>query len=250
MIGLFALLAASVAACGDDSSTSATPGTSGQTSGSPSSSGPGSSASPAGTKSGTAQITGSGADALKKLANDLSGKTYQVTYQLNMTPKTGTPTAGTMTMSQKPPKSATSIDMGAQGKFLIIDDGKFSFTCTSDPSSGPQCIKQKSTGGPNPLAAGFSLGSILKNVTDSVNVTSAGSRTIGGIESQCFVVKEADAPDGTACFSKDGILTLVESTSADGSKTVLQASKGSTSVPDSAFAPPDEYKVVDATGGN
>jgi len=196
--------------------------------------------SPAATaKAGEGQVTGSGADALKKLAGDLSGKTFQVSYEVNIT-QGGKPTKGSITMVQKPPKSLTSYQSadsggGAASNFLLINDGTNSYACFKDPSTGGQCIKSKAdTSAANPLALGFSLDTVLKNLTDNINVTEAGSRTIAGVDSRCFTVKQADGSEGTACFSKK-----------DGMTSQIQATKASGSVDDSLFTPPADYKVIE-----
>jgi hypothetical protein len=240
---IVALAAASLllAACGGGSS-KATPTSA------PSSSGTPGAGSPAATQSGGGQVTGSGAASLKKLATDLSGKTYQISYDLSMT-QSGQNTAGSMTMAQKPPKSFTSYQAAA-GNFLMINDGTNTYTCTKDPTGAGQCIKSTGTAGAaaNP-AAGLSIADVLSNLTSSVNVTDAGSRTIAGIDSQCFNVQETSGT-GIACFSKsDGLATLIQSKAPNGDTMQFQATKASGSVDDSMFAPPAGYTVVTLPSG-
>lgn len=236
---IVALAAASLflAACGGSSSKS-TPTSA------PSSSGTPGAGSPAATQSGQGQVTGSGAAALKKLATDLSAKTYQVSYDLSMT-QSGQPTTGSITIAQKPPKSFTSFQTTA-GSFVMINDGTNTYSCTKSGTGAGQCIKSTgaATGaGANP-AAGFSIADALSSLTSSVNVTDAGSRTVAGIDSQCFNVQETSGT-GVACFSKsDGLATLIQSKDPNGDTTQLQATKASGSVDDSLFAPPADYTVV------
>jgi len=239
---IVALAAASLllAACGGSSSKS-TPTSA------PSSSGTPSAGSPAATQSGQGQVTGSGAATLKKLATDLSGKTYQISYDLSMT-QSGQNTSGSMTIAQKPPKSFTSFQTTA-GSFLLINDGTNTYSCTKDPTGAGQCIKSTGAGAAANPAAGFSIADALSSLTDSVNVTDAGSRTIAGIDSQCFNVQETSGT-GIACFSKsDGLATLIQSKAPNGDTMQFQATKASGSVDDSMFAPPAGYTVVTIPSG-
>ena len=257
VFGLTSLAAGSLAfaACGGDDSTSSS--ATSQPGGATSSSGNGSATKPAdsATKApGEGQVTGSGANALKQLAGDLSKKTYQVSYQMQITTAgTTTPNKGAMTLAQKPPKSLTSYDStDASGKttnVMLINDGTSSFSCFKDPKSGAgQCIKSSASGAANPLGAGFSLDAALKNLTDNINVTDAGSKNVGGIDSRCFTIKESTG-DGTACFSKqDGLVTLLDSKNTDGSSVHIEATKASGSVQDRLFAPPSDYKVIENPG--
>ncbi len=226
-----------LAACGGGSSKS-TPTSAASSSGTPSA------GSPRATQSGQGQVTGSGAASLKKLATDLSGKTYQVSYDLSMTTG-GQTTSGSIAIAQKPPKTATTYQT-SDGSFLLIDDGTNTYSCAKDPTGAGQCIKSASSGAgaaANP-AAGFSIADALSSLTDSINVTDAGSRTIAGIDSQCFNVQEMSGT-GIACFSKsNGLATLIQSKAPNGDIMQFQATKASGSVDDSMFAPPAGYTVV------
>jgi len=200
---------------------------------------------------GGGQVTGTGANSLKQLATDLSKKTYSVSYAMTGT-QDGKPGATAMTIGQKPPKSLTSFTTtaanGKQSLVILIDDGTNNFTCIKEDPGDGQCIKMKSAGGSGLGASVFSLSDSLKNLSDNVNVTEAGSRTIAGIDSQCFTAKETTS-EGMACFSKkDGLLTLLDSKGNDGSANHLEATKAASSVDDAVFAPPSGYTVVDNSG--
>ncbi len=248
VISLLVLMAATAAACGGDDNSSAASTSQPQATGGTAQ--PSGEASPAATRpAGTAQITGSGADALRQLSKELSGKTYQVTYDFNFTQK-GTPTKGSVTLAQKPPKSSTNFQLEGAGNFLTINDGTYDFTCSQDPSGKGQCVKTKGGASANPLLNAFSLDAVLKNLTGDLNVSDAGNRSIAGADSRCFTVKQANSSDSTACFSKkDGIVTLIDSKAADGGTTLIQATKVSSSVDDSLFAPPSGYTTIDNTKG-
>jgi hypothetical protein len=196
---------------------------------------------------GDGQVTGSGADALKKLAKDLSGKTYQVTYDFTSTEAGKQPQKSSITVAQKPPKTLTSSDnfsvSGTATAFVFINDGTNSFTCFKDASGAGQCIKSKADASSN-LGDVFSLKSLLNNLTDDIDVKAAGSKTIAGIDSQCFDAKGADG-DGTGCFSKkDGLMTYFLQKETAGTTLEISATKVSTSVDDSLFVPPASYKIV------
>lgn len=236
---------------GDDDSTKSSPQPQSTTAASPtgdsSKSGSQPSQATATKAAGDGQVTGSGADALKRLAQDLSGKTYQVSYDINQT-QNGKPTKGAITIAQKPPKSATNYAIGDSSaqSFLIINDGTNSYICSKDASGAGNCVKSKADSSANNLGNAFSLDALLKNLTENLNVTESGSRNIGGIDSRCFDVKGTNGSEGTACFSKkDGGATLLDTKSKDGSTIQIQATKASGSVDDSLFVPPAGYKIIE-----
>jgi hypothetical protein len=254
LVGLAALaIGASLTfvACGGDDSTSNTK-TASTTAGDTKTDSPTTTGAAAATTttggSGSAQVTGSGADALKNLAKDLSKKTYQVSYDLETTSADGKTTKNSITLSQKPPKTATSFSSGAAagGSFVIINDGTNTLTCSGTASAG-QCSKAK-TDPSSPFAGnGFSLDKTLQGLTDSVNITETDGRKVAGADSRCFTIKQSASADSLACFSKsDGIATYVENKGTTGTLTKITATKISNSVDDSAFAAPAGYKVVDA----
>ena len=246
--GLAALLigaSLTFAACGGDDNTSkttATAGGDGKTD-SPTTSG----GSTYEKTPGSGQVTGSGADSLRNLAKDLGKKTYQVSYDLEATGVDGKVTKSSLTLAQKPPKSATSITNGAAASFTLINDGTNTFTCIPAPAGGGQCTKAKADA-TSPLSGNlFSLDKTLQSLTENVNVSESGSRNVAGADSRCYTIKETNGNDALACFTKsDGIMTYVENKAGSGSKSTLTATKISTSVPDSMFAPPADYKVIDA----
>ncbi|MEP6871764.1 MAG: hypothetical protein ABI939_07925 [Anaerolineaceae bacterium] len=198
-------------------------------------------------KDGDGQVTGSGADALKKLAKDLSTKTYQVTYDFDQVDKDKTTTKNTLIIAQKPPKSLTSFsEPGGSGVAItIISDGTTKYTCAKQPNTPGQCQKSK-VDATKPLGNFLSLDSLLKTLGDDLNVTSAGSRSIAGLDSQCFNAKGKDVGDeGIACFSKkDGLVTFIDSKDKNGSTTHIEATKASSSADDSLFVPPTGYTIT------
>ncbi len=196
-------------------------------------------------KDGDAQVTGSGADALRKLAKDLSTKTYQVSYDFTQVEADKKTTKSTITIAQKPPKSATSgQDLTTGTTFVFFSDGSASYTCFKETAGAGQCFKRKLDAAP--LGNFLSLDTLLKSLSDDINVTSAGSRTIAGVDSQCFNGKGKEfGGEGVACFSKkDGIVTLVDTKSEDGSTERIEAKKASNSVDESLFAVPTGYTVT------
>lgn len=197
---------------------------------------------------GEGQVTGSGATALRQLAKDLSDKTYEVSYAMNLSGG-DSPGKGSLVSAQKPPKSITKYETtdasGVVSTFAFINDGVSSFLCFKEGSDPGQCMKSKADASTNIFGSIFSVKEALKDLTEDIEVKDAGSRTIGGVDSRCFTVKEATG-DGTACFSKkDGILTLLDTKNEDGSVIHIEASKASGSVDDKLFAPPEGYEVVD-----
>jgi hypothetical protein len=194
---------------------------------------------------GTGQVTGSGAGKLRSLARDLTGKTFQVSYAVDMGDG-----KGSMTFVQKPPKFATIIELtdsggeGTPGTIALIDDGTNSYTCFKEGTDQGQCLKGPSGGAaltPLPI---FSVTDAIQDLADDVNVTESGSRTIAGIDSECFTVKPADGSEGTACFAKEaGIATLIDTTTPDGTFH-FEATEVATRVDDSVFAPPAGYEIA------
>ncbi|MEO6397535.1 MAG: hypothetical protein ABIP13_03610 [Tepidiformaceae bacterium] len=198
-------------------------------------------------KDGDGQVTGSGADALKKLAKDLSTKTYQVTYDYEEVDAAKKATKSTLTIAQKPPKSVTSFsELGGSGVAIaIISDGTTRYTCAKQPNTPGQCQKSK-VDATKPVGNFLSLDSLLKSLSEDFNVTSAGSRSIAGLDSQCFnATGKAVGDEGIACFSKkDGIVTLVDSKDKDGSTTHIEATKASNSADESLFTVPTGYTIT------
>ncbi len=208
-----------------------------------------------GSTPGSGQVTGSGADALRNLAKDISKKTYQVSYDLESTAADGKVTKSVITLAQKAPKTASWFTTGGATtpNAFFINDGTSSFVCTSTPPPG-QCSKSKSDP-TKPSPGGFSLESTLQALTENVTVAETDGKKIAGADSRCFTIKQASGgqasggqlSDALACFSKgDGVATYVENKGANGVLTKITANKISTSVDDSVFAPPAGYKVVDA----
>lgn len=247
-LGALGLAALAAAACSGDDDAKATPAPSA----SAAAAAPGQEtavkpSAPAG--AGGGQVTGSGVDALKKLSTDLRGKTYQVVYDLSR-PATGGSTAGTkgtVTISQKPPRTAFKIETPDAGGQLIvaINDGKDAYFCIKGTTPEGLCTKASGSGGLADLANFANVNEILKNLEGKSDVTEARGQTIAGREARCFDVKNSGGASGTAtaCFDKnDGLLLLSETTTGN-EKVTLRATKVTTTVGDDTFALP--YKVQD-----
>jgi hypothetical protein len=259
-LGALTLAAFALAACGGDddkgtsTATTAASGSAATTaaSGSSKTAAGGSATAASSASPGSGQVTGSGADALKALAKDLTNKTYKVSYDMTLISDEET-TKGVLTLYHKPPKDAFSFNItdspdGAQ-MTAYIDDGKNTLTCFGETATEGTCLKATSDGTASPFASVYSADAILSQLTDSVEVTDAGSKTIAGADSKCFNVKEQDGSVSVACFSKsDGLLTSVQGTNA-GDTTKIVATSISTSVDDSVFSAPKGYDVQDTTGG-
>jgi hypothetical protein len=234
------------AACGgdDDGNGAVTGGTTGgqstvatATPGGASAPAPGSTAA-----GGTGQVTGSGAAALQRLARDISGKTYQVTYTIEFTTD-GVAESGTMIIANKPPKSAYVFDVDGM-EMQIINDGEFTYLCSDEGGSG-QCLKTRTGVGISALAANpFDLQAILSEFEEDVEVTATRDERVGGIDSECFTVKNSEG-ESIACFSKaDGLLTKVEG--GDGADAMKVMATGmSSNVDDRLLEPPAGYAIMD-----
>lgn len=188
------------------------------------------------TTSGGGEVTGSGANDLKKYAKDLTGKTFLVTYEYEQ--GTGSEaTKGTMTLGQKDGKSYMKLVDGSD-LFIIIDDKTNSFLCTKS-GSDETCLKSKSEGD----TGMFSLQDVLGDLDADIKVTKLKDQKIAGKDGACFKVEEEGTADGTMCFDKkDGFLLLVDTEEAEDGVS-LKATEVKTSVDDKTFEPP--YKVTD-----
>ncbi|MFN0148245.1 MAG: hypothetical protein ACKVT1_17225 [Dehalococcoidia bacterium] len=253
--GLFALFALSslglFAACGgdDDDTTDKTPTTASTSE----PKGEGTAASgtgqaTAGATTGGGEITGSGADELKKLSAEAGKKTFSANYDMDVVNTDKSVTKRKITVAYKSPKLYTQLETtdgpkDELGSFIIIDDGKNSFLC-SGSGSGKACIKSKSDGTAEDF---FSLNSLIGDVEEKTVVTKLKDETIAGVASKCFNIKDSTT-EGVACFGKDnGIMTRADQTDGTG-KTTIKATKISTNVDDKQFEPPKDYVVTDLGG--
>ena len=168
--------------------------------------------------SGGGSLTGSGAGELRKLAKDLTKKTYQVTYAFATIDGNGK-TEGTMMLAQKPPKSITKFETAAES-VILIDDGTASLLCTKKATDATgTCLKSASGG--SATAAAFSLDAALNDLETNVNATADKDDTIAGRAAKCFIVTKAGSPGSRTCFDKqDGIALLLESGNASGGKAL------------------------------
>jgi hypothetical protein len=203
------------------------------------------------TSSGDGKLTGNGADELEKLTKDLKGKTFLVTYDMEVTDADKKTSKGSLTSAQKDKKTYTKFDIaeGATddlpGNFAVIDNGEFSFIC-SDSGGEKSCLKSKSTGEDSGFT--FSADSLVGDLDDDLKVEKHKDQKIAGADSKCFKLTDSTT-SGLACFAKDtGIMTFIDGTDEDGMRFILKATKVSSSVPDGQFEPPKGYEVVDLGG--
>jgi hypothetical protein len=203
------------------------------------------------TKDAGGNLTGSGADALKQLANKMENKAYSVTYQIEFTDADKKTQKGTFSLSQKPPKSATVIhwtegaDPNLGGDMTLIEDEKFTYICTDSAATGKGCFKTKKDTS-NPFSGNFlNVDNVLKDIELKTDVTEVKGQTIAGSDSRCFKVKDATG-EGTTCFAKDsGIMTLAEGFNSGTGAMLLKATKLTTNVDDKLFQPPSDYKITE-----
>lgn len=224
LLAAFSAISMTLVACGGDDDDDSGDDTSSSSSGD------------ATTASGSGEVTGSGANDLKKYAKDLSGKTFMVTYDY-VQGSGAEETKGAMTIGQKDGKSYMKLVEG-NDETILIDDKTSSFLCSK--SGGDEgCLKSKSTGGAGP----FSLEDVLGDLDQDIKVTKQKDQRIAGKDGACFKVEEEGSANGTMCFDKkDGLLLLIDS-EEDEDGVSLKATKVDTSVDNKVFEPP--YKVTD-----
>ena len=179
------------------------------------------------------------ASVFDKLAGNGITKTYQATYDMEIT-TSGATQKGTAVMASKPPKLATKVTFGGTGfagTFAIITDGKDTYTCT-DFGAGGSC--SKSSGVDDALTKGFDVQKAIKEARNNSEIKELAKRTIAGKSSRCFETK--DKTDGTVttfCLDeKDSIMTYMEV----GGITKLSATNIATSVDDKLFELPYPVK--------
>lgn len=189
-----------------------------------------------GDDAGNGTLSGSGADELRALAEDLTKKTYTVTYEFQEGIEDDLST-GTVTLSQKPPKSATSYSTDAE-VFTIIDDGVNSWICSKNTEDEEgTCLKSDTTGSLTTESA-FNLEDALDDLEFDLNVTKESDDKIADRDAACFTVEEEGFEASRACFDKkDGILLLLEQKDDAGSVYTIRATKVSNSVDDKVFEP-------------
>lgn len=174
-----------------------------------------------------------------KLAAEGTAKTYQASYDMELT-ASGQTQKGTATLASKPPKLATVVSFAAAQltlKMSIITDGKDTYTCT-DFGAGGSCSKE--AGVDDNLTKGFDVQKAIKEARGNSEIKEIDKRTIAGKSSRCF--QTTDKSDGTVttfCLDeKDSIMTYMEV----GGVTKLTATKVSTSVDDKLFELPYPVK--------
>ena len=175
-----------------------------------------------------------------KLAAQGTAKTYQASYDMEIT-TSGTTQKGSAIIASKAPKLATKISFSqgdVKGSFVIISDGKDTIVC-NDFGFGGQC--NKSAGVDSSLnGAGIDLQKTIKEARGNSDVKELAKRTIASRSSRCFEAK--DKGTGTVsnfCLDeKDSIMTYMEI----GGVTKLTATSISSTVDDKLFDPPFPVK--------
>lgn len=184
-----------------------------------------------------ASATAEDADTIfDKLAADGEAKTYQATYDLEITGG-GAIQKGTSVVASKAPRLASKFTFSAgdmKGSFYIITDGKDTITC-NDFGFGGQC--HKSSGVDDGLdGAGIDIKKVIKEARTNSDVKDVGKRTIAGRSSRCFEAKDKSTGTvSTFCLDeKDSIMTYMEI-----SGTVkMTATEISSKVDEKLFEPP------------
>lgn len=170
-----------------------------------------------------------------RLAGDGIKKTYQASYDMEIT-AAGTTQKGTAVMASKPPKLATKVTFSGgdfKGSFAIITDGTDTYTCT-DFGIGGSCTR--SSGVDDSLTRGLDLQKAIKEARGNSEIKEVQKRTIAGKSSRCFETRsKTDGSVTTFCLDeKDSIMTYVEI----GGITKLTATSISSSVDDKSFELP------------
>lgn len=187
------------------------------------------------TKPAASATTEDAGSVFERLAGDGIKKTYQASYDMEIT-SAGSTQKGTAVMASKPPKLATRVTFSGgafKGSLAIITDGKDTYTCT-DFGVGGSCTK--SSGVDDQLTKGFDVQKAVKEARSNSEIKELQKRTIAGKSSRCFETKsKTDGSVTTFCLDeKDSIMTFMEI----GGITKLTATDISTNVDDKNFELP------------
>ena len=193
---------------------------------------------------------GSLADAFESLseaAESASGGSFKVTYQITSDIPGEGSTSGTYTIASDPPNSSITISgdfAGQDGNVTLITTEDSVITCFEDAGVG-ECISfpADAPGGgffevPDFLATDETLDEFIDE--PGVDVTSTGSRTIAGIEADCYHVESVDEGEADVCIGDNRIL-FMETSSDEGDFSFEALESGDPSPAD--FEPP--YDVTE-----
>jgi hypothetical protein len=241
------LVSAFVAACGGGGSTTTTASAGASAAAtSAATSAPSSAATSAAT---SAPSAASGPKLLDLLTAGKNAQ-YKITYKLNASGAGAEAFSGTQSWYFKPPRSRFdfSSNVGGQTQSLSIfslPDGQFMcFTAAGQAT----CLSLPPTGSPMDTNLAASFQATLSDHPDQYGGTFTGTKTIAGIQGNCYDVKATAAAagglsSGSFCYSKEGI-PLLSSFSAQGSTWAMEATNVSTTVPDSDFTLPAKPTVI------
>ncbi|MGE0599330.1 MAG: hypothetical protein AB7J35_07195 [Dehalococcoidia bacterium] len=186
------------------------------------------------TPSGGSSGSESANSSFEKLAEAALSKTYQATYDMELT-LNGEVQKGTATYANKSPNFAAilSLSGGTAGslKLTLINDGKDSYVCT-DFGIGGNC--SKSSGG---IAdSGVDIKKQLEGATTGKEIKEVEKRTIAGRTARCFEATDTTTKAVTTyCMdAKDNIMLALET----GGTMKLTATEVSTNVDDKLFELP------------
>ncbi|MGE3073451.1 MAG: hypothetical protein AB7N24_05105 [Dehalococcoidia bacterium] len=188
-------------------------------------------------KAGATSASNSALSDFQKLAGDALKKSYQVTYDVELS-LNGQVQNGTATYANKPPKFAAIVAITAAGaagniKLSVIADGTDTYVCT-DFGIGGSCSKDNGSEGP---AAGLDIQKSLEDATSGKNVTEVDKRTIAGRSARCFETTDPTDPTSKSTYcidSKDSIMLAFET----GGGLKMTAKDVKTSVDDKLFELP------------
>ena len=185
-----------------------------------------------------------GVAVLRQTADAFDSGTFHVVYQM-----TGTGVNGQFTFASDPPNSLLGMEgtfEGEDGTFMIVNTEEATYFCDGTPGQ-EQCLKL-SKGNlnaipfelPTALNADDALGDVLDE--PGVSATPTGSRTIAGIDAECYRVKSDAGESGEFCVGS-GVMLYME-TEIDGETYKMEAVEAETDPGKITITVPD-YPVTD-----
>ncbi len=189
---------------------------------------------------------GAGLAVLQQTANSLDAGTYYLVYSV-----TGTSVNGTFTFASEPPSSLLALDgtlSGESGIFSIINLEDATYFCNGTPGE-EMCLKL-ATGNtsaiPFTVPTAFDVNTFLGNVLDEPGVSAhqIDSRTIAGIDADCYDVTSTNGDSGSFCVGDNVILSM--ESDIDGEHYEMEATQAETDPAKIEITVPD-YPVTDMT---
>ncbi len=189
------------------------------------------SASPA-PASGTAATKPSGPSFLDALGS-AKAASYKITYTITGT-GSGQAMTGEQTWYVKPPKMRYDFALGAAGggttSLFIVESG--TFLCTA-VGAQKQCFTSGGPGAGAQANPGQQFDAQLRTRPDQFDSTYEGTKKIAGQDAQCWALKgkaaELAGAEYRTCYTAQGMLVLMQSTSAGLGFTMEAKSIGSVS---------------------